>query len=126
VLGRSGLILWEDIRGQCTSRYDVRISNLTASLLLAAMVAGCAREVPPPRADPMAADPILATDRVRDARAAIELAVTHCFPLMPQSRFEAELMRDRWSVWADFPGLSLSAEVAKRDGAVTNCMDIEV
>ena len=101
--------------------------NFTAVLVAAAMVAGCAgeRASPPiPEANLSPADPILSTDQVADARTAIHLAVAHCFAKMPVSLFKAELVRDRWYVWADFKSSALSAEVAKSDGAVANCLDI--
>ena len=100
-----------------------------AALLAAVIVSGCAgpREEPPPgNADLSAPDPILATDQVKDARAAIHLAVARCFPRQPEASFQAELQRDHWFVWSDFKNAALSAEVGKSDGAVTDCRDIEV
>lgn len=103
--------------------------NLSALLLAAALVAGCAgpAPVPPPgNADLSAPDPILSTDRVADARTAIHLGVARCFPREPEASFQAELQRDRWFVWADFKSRALSADVTKSDGTVTNCTDLEV
>ena len=71
-------------------------------------------------------DPILATDQVKDARSAIHLGVTRCFPRQAESAFQAELQNDHWFVWADFKSGSFSADVAKSDGAVTDCRDIEM
>ena len=106
----------------------MKISPITGLLLAAAMVSGCAGAPPaaPPgrNADLFAPDPILATDQVRDARAAIRLAVARCFSREREGSFQAELRRDQWFVWADFKGGSFSAEVDKRDGAVTDCQDI--
>ncbi|HEY2836819.1 MAG TPA: hypothetical protein VGI89_09635 [Rhizomicrobium sp.] len=111
-------------------RGDVKILNVTALLLVVAIVSGCtgpANAPPPvPNAYLSPPDPILATDQVADARTAIHLGVARCFPRQPEASFQAELQRDRWFVWADFKNSALSAEVAKSDGTVTNCWDIEV
>jgi len=115
--------------GLCQARGDVKILNFTTLLFAAAMVAGCAgpAPLPPPgTADLSAPDPILSTDQVADARAAIRVGVARCFPGQPEASFQAELQRDHWFVWADFKARALSAEVAKSDGAVTNCTDLEV
>lgn len=107
----------------------MKILDIMALLLAAAVVASCSgpAPLPPPgNADLSAPEPILTTDQVKDARAAIHLAVMRCFPRQPEASFQAELQRDHWFVWADFKSAALSAEVAKSDGAVTDCRDIEV
>ena len=105
--------------------------NFAALALAAAVLAGCAGEraevVPTnPKTDLSAPAPILTTDRVTDARSAIHLGVARCFPQMQESSFRAELQQDQWFVWADFKDHAFSADVAKSDGRVTNCWDIEV
>ena len=108
----------------------MKILNLTIFVFAAAGVSSCAgpAPVPPPvpNADLSAPEPILATDQVADARTAIHLGVARCFPRQPEVSFKAELQKDHWFVWADFKDASLSADVAKSDGAVTNCTDLEV
>ena len=106
-------------------------SKAAALLMMAALVSGCAGDrdarVPPPKAaDLSAPDAILSADQVRDAKAAIHLGVARCFPRLAESAFQAELQQDHWFVWADLPGASFSAEVAKSDGAVSDCHDIQV
>ena len=108
----------------------MKILNLTIFLFAAADVSGCAGPAPepPPRpsADLSAPEPILATDQVKDAGTAIHLALARCFPQLAEASFQAELQQDHWFVWADFKDASLSADVAKSDGAVTECRDIEM
>jgi len=108
----------------------VKIWNFTP-LLLAVFVSGCsgdrdARLPASMQAELSAPDPILATDRVADARTAIHLGVARCFPGEPEASFQAELQKDQWFVWADFKSASRSADVGKNDGSVTDCRDIEV
>lgn len=99
-------------------------------MLTAAAVCGCAGPAPlPPQLahrELSAPGPILSTDRVGDAKTAIRLGVARCFPHEPEASFQAELQDDLWFVWADFKNASLSAEVAKSDGAVTDCTDLRV
>ncbi|HXS05553.1 MAG TPA: hypothetical protein VN723_02090 [Rhizomicrobium sp.] len=102
-----------------------------ALLLAASMVAGCAgpvREPPPLDAKAELSRPgaILATDQVRDATTAIHLGVARCFPRQSEASFQAELQDDHWFVWADTKPASFSAEVAKRDGAVTECTNLQL
>ena len=102
---------------------------MTALLLAATIVSGCAGSppVPPPGLHDLSApDPILSTDQVKDARTAIHLGVARCFPLLPEASFQAELQKDQWFVWADFKSRSISVEVAKGDGRVTDCTDIAI
>ncbi len=99
--------------------------------MTAALVSSCAGDrdarVPPAKAADLAVpNAILSTDQVRDAKAAIHLGVARCFPRLAESSFRAELQQDHWFVWADLPGASFSAEVAKSDGAVSDCRDIEI
>ena len=108
----------------------MRILNFTALLFMATLVSGCAGPPPEPPPGPgkdlSAPDPILSTDQVADARAAIHLGVARCFPRLPEVSFQAELQKDQWFVWADLKSGSFSADVAKSDGTVTNCRDIEI
>jgi hypothetical protein len=108
----------------------MKILDLTIFLFAAASISGCtgqARMLPRiPSGDLSAPEPILGTDQVKDAKTAIHLALARCFPKEPEALFQAELQKDHWFVWSDSNSGSFSADVAKNDGAVSGCQNIEM
>jgi hypothetical protein len=84
-----------------------------ASLLSLLLVAGCAPT-------------FLPEDQVRDSKTAVALATSGCGPdIRFGSGAKAQIEGGRWIV-REYVGMTTYvAQVSKRDGAVSNCVDIE-